>query len=92
MNWDEEEHLTFYASLSNLEVAERSKVTLDRARDLLQAKTIQDELKEAESVLTYWKMNVDYPSDENRANTLFYHLYQRLGDSEKAKKFLPKEF
>lgn len=83
--------MTFYASLSNLEVAERSKVTLDRARDLLQAKTTQDELKAAESVLTYWKMNVDYPSDESRANTLFYHLYQRLGEPERANAFRPND-
>lgn len=87
MDWNEEEHLIFYASLNDLDARQRSKVTLDRARDMLQQSTKADELKAIESVLTYWKLNLKHQDDKERADTLFYHLYQRMGEPEKANTF-----
>ena len=90
MNWNEDEHLSFYSGLKALDPAERSHATLDRARDLLQKARSADELK-IESVLTYWKLNLNFTEHLDRANTLFYHLYQRMGEPNKAQKFLHKD-
>lgn len=89
MNWDEEAHINFYSSLRKLDPAEQSKAVLDRARDLLKESRTADDLKAVESVLTYWKLNLRHEDDKQRADALFYHLYQRMDDPDRAGNFRP---
>ncbi len=90
MNWIEEEHLKFYNNLAKLDPVQRSSAALDHVANLLQGNQTLDGLKAIESILTYWKLNLQRPEDEERANTLFYHLYDRMNLPEKAKMFRQK--
>ena len=89
MNWNEEEHSNFYNSLHKLEPADQSDTILNRARDLLKKSKTPDDLKAVESLLTYWKLNLRFEKDLQRADALLYHLYQRMGDPKRAVKFRP---
>jgi hypothetical protein len=89
MNWNEEAHISFYQSLRSMEASAQSKAILDRAGTLLRESGSKDELKAVESLLTFWKLNLRWDEDKSRAEALFYHLYQRMGDPDKASNFRP---
>ena len=92
MDWDENQHQQFYQSLKNMAPPERSQAALNRARQLLQNSRSADDLKAVESVLIYWKLNLRNPEDQDQANAIFYHLYQRMDDPERAREFKPLNY
>ena len=91
MNWNEEAHQQFYNELRQMDETQRSRALLDRAGELLKRSQGNDDLKSVESLLTYWRMHVQDEDDQGRADSLFYHLYNRMGEPERARKFKPHD-
>ncbi|MDZ7848613.1 MAG: hypothetical protein U5L96_18780 [Owenweeksia sp.] len=88
-SWSDEEHFNFYESLKELNSQERSQSLLNKATQLLETASDKDQdlLKAAESILTYWLLNNEITEDQDRAHTLLYQVYMRMGESEKARAF-----
>ena len=88
-SWSEQEHREFYNRLKNLNVEERSKALIGQAQELRMASVGSDKdlLKAAESMMTFWTLNVRHAPDCEQAHALLCDIYNDLDEPEKARKF-----
>ena len=88
--WNQKAQKTFFALLKKEAEVNRGALILAKAEQLVNHKngTDHDLLKGAESLINMYTLKYRCAENEDKANTLLASIYSKLGETEKANRFL----
>lgn len=88
--WNQEAQKAFFASLKKEVEVNRGKLVLAKAEQLInhQNGADHDLLKGAESLINMYTLKYRCAKNEDKAKALLASIYSKLGETEKANRFL----
>jgi len=87
--WDQDAQQSFFSLLKSKNKIEQGESILAKAEELIHHKNCSDDLlKGAESLLNMYTLKYRNPENEERATRLLGSIYTKLGEEEKATRFL----